>query len=80
VEGVDLGIFSAEKLRTAAVDAAAVEMVAEVVEAEEEVAVVALKHFWHILLVAGLPVTPQLLAQRDKASGTLNSVSSFSVL
>lgn len=46
-------------------------------EAEEEVA---LKHFWHMLLVAGLPVRPQLLMQRVKASGTLNSVSSFSVL
>ena len=42
-------------------------------------AVVALKHFWHMLLVAGLPVKPQLLIQRVKVSGTLKSVSSFSV-
>lgn len=41
--------------------------------------VVALKHFWHMLLVAGFPVKPQLLTHRVKASGTLNSVSSFSV-
>ncbi|GKV30829.1 hypothetical protein SLEP1_g39604 [Rubroshorea leprosula] len=47
---------------------------------EEVVTVVALKHFWHILLVARLPVRPQLLMQRVKVSGTLNSVSSFSVL
>jgi hypothetical protein len=51
------------------------------VTAAEEVAVVALKQFWHMLLVAGLAVTPQLLIQSVKDSGTaLNSVSSFSVL
>ena len=48
---------------------------------EEEIATVALKQFWHMLLVAGFPVTPQLLMQRVRVSGTdLNSVSSFSVL
>lgn len=52
------------------------------VEEEEEdvAAVVELKHFWHMLLVAGFPVTPQLLTHRVRVSGTLNSVSSFSVL
>ncbi len=46
---------------------------------EEGPAVEALKHFWHMLLVAGFPMTPQLLTQSVKVSGTLNSVSSFSV-
>lgn len=41
--------------------------------------VVALKQFWHMLFVAGLPVKPQLLTQGVMVSGTLNSVSSFSV-
>ena len=49
-------------------------------------AAAALKHFWHMLLVDGLAVTPQLLEQSVgvvvvvKVSRTLNSVSSFSVL
>jgi len=42
-------------------------------------AVKAVKQFWHMLLVAGFPVTPQLLTHRVMVSGTLNSVSSFSV-
>lgn len=66
-----------------AVDAAVVVVVAEgaaaAVVVELDVLVVALKHFWHILLVAGLPVNPQLLTHKVRVSGTLNSVSSFSV-
>lgn len=84
LEEPDLRIFSAENLRTevpAVRPPVEEEEDEEVVGAEEEeVAEVALKHFWHMLLVAGLPVRPQLLIQRVKASGTLNSVSSFSVL
>ena len=38
-----------------------------------------LKQFWQMLLVAGLPVKPQLLIQRGIFSCTLNSVSSFPV-
>lgn len=40
-----------------------------------------MKHFWHVLLVEGLTVRPQLLIQGVNDSGTraLNSVSSFSV-
>lgn len=77
-DGLDLEDWSSEKFRIEATP----EVAAAVVEAEEEdVAVVALKHFWHMLLVAGFPVTPQLLTQSVKVSGTtLNSVSSFSVL
>lgn len=49
--------------------------------------VVELKQFWHMLLVLGLAMTPQLLTQRimvvavvAESGTTLNSVSSFSVL
>lgn len=49
------------------------------IPAEEVVAVEAVKHFWHILFIAGFPVTPQLLMQGVMVSGTLKSVSSFSV-
>lgn len=89
-KGPDLWILSAENLRTEGPPVRpaeeevvgaeeAVEAVVEVVVEEEEEEE-ALKHFWHMLLVAGLPAKPQLLTQRVKASGTLNSVSSFSVL
>jgi hypothetical protein len=50
------------------------EAVVAVVDDEAE-----LKQFWHMLLVAGLPVKPQLLMQRGIFSCTLNSVSSFPV-
>jgi hypothetical protein len=64
----DMGLLSPENFKFA-------------VDAEVVVAVVeALKHFWHMLFVAGLPVTPQLFTHRVMVSGTLNSVSSFSVL
>ena len=57
------------------VDDAFVFVVVVVVVGEFEV----LKQFWHMLLVAGLPVKPQLLIQRGIFSCTLNSVSSFPV-
>lgn len=82
-KGPDLWILSAENLRTEGppVRPAEEEVVgAEEAVVEEEEEEEALKHFWHMLLVAGLPARPQLLTQRVKASGTLNSVSSFSVL
>ena len=70
---MDLEIESSTNLEGAEIPAP------EDVEEEVVVVVVALKQFWHILLVAGLPVTPQLLTQGVMVSGTLNSVSSFSL-
>lgn len=78
LESMVVAVVAAEVVDAEDVVAAvAVAVAVAVVDLAE--AVVALKHFWHMLLVAGLPVKPQLLIQRVKVSGTLNSVSSFSV-
>ena len=72
---MDLQVLSSAHLEGAEIPAM------EEVDDEEVVAeLAALKQFWHILLVAGLPVTPQLLTQGVIVSGTLNSVSSLSVI
>ncbi|KAM1149500.1 hypothetical protein ACFX2B_029785 [Malus domestica] len=47
---VDLGLFSIENFKIAA-------------DENDDEVVAALKHFWHKLLVEGLPMTPQLLTQ-----------------
>lgn len=62
---MEFELFSAENFKFT-VDADTDDVVDVVDEEDDEVD--ALKHFWHILLVAGFPVTPQLLTQRVMVS------------